>query len=377
MRHTGDMRLLLAPLPRTTSLSRTTSFSRRNTLSVTSSLVRASLVRSLLVRSLLIGSLLVNSLLVNSLLIGTLAVAALTSVAHGQAVEFALDYPATEAIGPRLEVLFEDVPRNGGKVGLRLAAGDGVELGLRLRQAETVATVGNIISVLAADASTTGRFGVASTTRGVLGPAAVRIRASVSDGKEPLAPVAEGAFGPLPLLPVGGTLFGLEAGFDYRVSRRLIIGVAPGMFLLDGKIGGRFEGEARFLRAVSRNDLTLLANAFADPGSGRFSAALGLGYTVNRRRAPSWTAAALFGWGPNGPSPGGRISGSERLGDGTFDLSLSLEPYRLDWWPYRIEAGYRHELEYGELRAQATAGLEPLSGWRAGARVGYRLPFTP
>lgn len=297
--------------------------------------------------------------------------------ALGQTMEFAVDYPAAEATNPRLALLFEDVPRDGGKVGLRVAAGDGLELGLRLRQAGSVATVGNIVSVLAADASSTGRFAVASTTRGVLGPAAVRIRASVSDGGEPLAPVAEGAFGPLPLLSGRGALLGLEAGLDYRVSRRLIVGVAPGMFLQNGQIGGRFNGEARFVRAVSGNDLTLLTYAFAEPGSGRLTASLGLAYTVNRRRAPSWTAAALLGWGPDGPLPGLRVSGSERLEDGSFDLSLALEPYRLDWWPYRFEAGYRHEIAHGELRAAVTAGLEPGSGWKAGGRVGYRLPFTP
>ncbi|MEX2542546.1 MAG: hypothetical protein WD314_12090 [Trueperaceae bacterium] len=305
---------------------------------------------------------------------------------RGQAVEFAAAYPAAERNTARVELLFEEVPSGSGTVGLRFGAGEELQLGLRLRQADSLASIGNLVTVLAADGSTGGRYGVALTSRAVLGPVALRLRASVSDGFAPLAPVAEGAFAALPLLTPapaeaaadsGAALLGLEAGVSYRISRDLIVDVAPGAFLRGGSLGGRLDGELRFVRAIAGNDLSLLLHAFRVPVTSELSGALGIGYTVNRRRAPAWFAAALLGWGPAGLAPGARLAGAERLANGRVDLELAAEPYRLDDWPYRVELGYRHDLVQGELRLSGRAGLEPASGWRAGARVGYRIPFTP
>lgn len=308
--------------------------------------------------------------------------ACLLPVALGQTVEFSVAHPASDRYPARVQVSFEEVPEGRGTVGLRLAAGEELQLGLRLRQADSLATVGNLVTVLAADASTGGRYAVALTSRAVLGPVAVRLRASVSDGRAAMAAVAEGSFAELPLLtrpsgPAGAALLGLEAGASYRISRELIVDVAPGVFLLGGSMGGRLDGDLRFVRAVAGNDLSVLLHGFLAPASKQFAGSLGIGYTINRRRAPAWSAAALLGWGGDGPAPGARLSGAERLASGRLDLQLTAEPYRLDAWPYRAELGYRFDLGAGELRLAASAGLEPGSGWRAGAGLGYRMPFSP
>ncbi|MEX2536708.1 MAG: hypothetical protein WD273_14020, partial [Trueperaceae bacterium] len=259
-----------------------------------------------------------------------LVVLLFVGVTRGQTVEFSAAYPAFDEGNRRLELFFADFPVDQGTAGLRLAAGDELELGLRLRQAGSVATVGNLITTLAADGSTAGRYSLAFTARGVLGPAALRLRASVYDGSAPLAPLAEGALPDLPQLGPGVAVVGLEAGVSYRLSRSLIVDIGPGLFLREGRLGGRLEGEARLLRAVGGDDLSLLVHVFAEPRFTRRSAAVGVGYSWNRRRAPSWDASVWLGWGPGGVAPGARLEGSEPLAHGRLDLLLAAEPYRLD-----------------------------------------------
>jgi hypothetical protein len=305
----------------------------------------------------------------------------LLQVAQGQSVEFAVAYPPEEAGSPGLRVAFEGMPSAAATgqrtASLRLSLGDELALGVRLRQAGSLASIGSVVTTLAADGSTGGRHQLALSGRGSVGPLALRVRGSVSDGIEPLWPLNERSFTPLPLLGAGPPLFGLELGGAYRVSRQLIVDAAPGLFLRGGRLGARLDGEVRLVRAVGGDDLSLLLHAFAEPGFARAAGALGAGYTVNRRRAPSWTLAALVGWGPAGLLPGARVEGAERLAAGGLRLSMALEPYRLDTWPYRLELGYEHQLGVGELVLVAQAGLEPDSGWQLGGRAGYRLPFTP
>lgn len=301
----------------------------------------------------------------------------LAGPAVAQTVEFGVAYPPSPSAGPRVEVVFNGVPAERGTVGLRLAAGGELELGLRLREAGSLATVGNLITTLAAHGSTGGRYTVAFTARGVLGPAALRLRASAFDGRRSLAPLAEGEFSELPLLGAGGAVLGLEVGVSYRLSRALIVDLAPALLLRGGRLGAGFGGEARLVRFDGRNDLSLLLHLFAEPGSERLTAAVGAGYTFNRRRAPSWTASGWLGWGPDGLAPGARLSGSQRLENGNLNLLLAAEPYRLDRWPYRLDVTYERGLGNGELVVGLLAGLEPDSGWRAGGRAAYRLPFVP
>lgn len=306
-----------------------------------------------------------------------LCLALLLPLALGQTVEFAVAHPPDELGNRRLEVVFADVPEPKGSVGLRVAAGDELELGLRFRRSASVATIGNIITTLATDASSGGRYAVALSSRGVLGPAALRLRASLSDGGEPLAPIAEGSLPPLPVLGFGPPLVGLEGGASYRPSRGLIVDVAPGLFLREASVAGRLAGEVRLVRAAGDDDISFLLHAFMEPGLKRGSAALGLGYKLNRRRAPAWLVSAWLGLGPAGVSPGVRLAGSERLEEGQLDLAAALEPYRVDAWPYRLELGYQHQLGPGSLRFAAQAGLVPGSGWRGGLRAGYRIRFSP
>ena len=307
----------------------------------------------------------------------SVAILTLLSPALAQTVEFAVAWPAPEQGNRRAEVVFEEVPTGGTTAGLRLAAGDELELGLRLRQAGSLATIGNLITSLAADASTAGRYAAAITARGVLGPAAVRLRASIHDGLPPLAPLAEGDFSELPLLGPGSAVLGVEAGATYRVSRALIVDVAPGVYLRDGRVGASLGGEARLVRLQGRNDASVLLESFATPGFERTSVAVGAGYTINRRRSPSWTVAAWLGAGPGGIAPGASISGGERIAGGSLDLLVAAEPYRVDVWPYRLDLEFEREAGPGDLLLAVEAGLQPDRGWRAGGRLGYRLLFEP
>lgn len=301
----------------------------------------------------------------------------LSALAPAQTIEFAVAYPAFDQSWPRAEVAFAAVPVERGTAGLRFAAGEELELGLRLREAGSLATVGNVVTTLALDGSTGGRYAAALTARGVLGPAAVRLRASVFDGLPPLAPLAEGAFSELPILGPGGSVLGLELGASYRATRTLIVDIAPAFYLRSGQLGAGFDAEARLLRLHGRNDLSLLLHLMGEPGFERSAAALGAGYTFNRPRAPSWTASAWLGRGPGGIAPGARLSGSRRLEGGSLRLSMAAEPYRLDVWPYRVDATLEQGLGRGELLVGILAGLQPEEGWRAGARLAYRVPFEP
>ncbi|HEX7004525.1 MAG TPA: hypothetical protein VF168_10110 [Trueperaceae bacterium] len=312
-----------------------------------------------------------------SRLVLTSLLLSLLPLSLAQTAEFAVAYPAPEAGNRRVEVVFADVPVGDNSAGLRLAYGDELGLGVRMRQAGSLATIGNLIASLAADANSAGRFAVAFTARGVLGPAAVRLRASVYDGGPPLAPLAEGDFSELPLLGQGPAVMGLEAGVSYRVSRALIVDVAPGVYLRSGELGLSLTGEARLVRLHGSNDLSLLLSSFTQPGFDRTTLALGAAYTINRRRAPSWELAAWLGLGPDGLAPGAVLHGGERFGAGELDLLAAAEPYRIDAWPYRLQLGYERDVGVGDLEVGAMAGLEPRSGWRAGGRLAYRIPFEP
>lgn len=305
--------------------------------------------------------------------IGFLLLACLLASVRAQSVEFAVQRRAQGAAS--IEVAFREIESSSGSVGLRLSAGSELELGLELREAGSLATVGNIVTSLAAHGSTDGRYGLRVSSRAALGPAALRVRGSVSDGNWSDLTGGGAPFPVLPLLGPGPAILGGEIGVTYRASRRLVLDFEPGVFVRGNSWGGRFSGELRLLRAFSGNDVAVLLHAFVEPGGRAASGAAGVRYTLNRQRAPSWSGAVLLGAGPAGLLPGARLIGSERLATGRLDLALHLEPYRLDSWPYRIVIDYQHQIGEGDLLVGLRTGLEPSEGWRLGGRVGYRLAF--
>lgn len=289
-----------------------------------------------------------------------------------QSLELALGTAPRPGSAPRFEVTLRETPGAGQSV--RVAVGDGLELGARLRRAGSLGPLGNLIGTAGVDVRSGGGYRLAVAGRGVVGPVALRVRASAFDTDPAALPDAlDGPFPVPPPPPEGVTSLGLEVGVDYRLARSVILSADPGVFLTDGALATRFTGALRFAGAYGPNDLSLLLDALAAPGDSH--AAFGVGVQLNRRRAPSWSGSVWLGAGAAGASPGVRISGAEQFGATRLAVTLAAEPYRADR-PYRLAASAERPFESGTLSLAARAAFGPRTGWVAGGRVGWVLPVA-
>lgn len=262
--------------------------------------------------------------------------------------------------------------RAGVRIGLRVGpAAPRPRLGLELRRTRSFGPVGNLLLEAAGDVDAAGRYAASAGARGVAGQVAVALEAAAWNAPE-------SAFGDLPGTGdrprVEGRALGLAAGVTYRVDRSLVLAARPEFLLAGGRVGARLEADVRLARLHGRDDGLALVHAYLPLGGSEGAVALGAGYAVNRRRAPTWSGSLWLGVGPSGVGPGVRLQGGERLpGGALLELEAGLEPYRLDLPPYRAALRYRRPLGDGALVAEGGAALDPAGG--AGPEFALRMAW--
>jgi len=297
-----------------------------------------------------------------------LCAASLWSFAWAQSVRLELGALAPGFTGPvpAFGVTFEKVKVEGGTLTLDLRYAGEPRLGLGLSTSRAFGPLGNVVidgwGALRKGGAGEGRVGA----RGVLGPVALRLTLlGFTDEPAAFRPEAL-ASAERPLL--SRPAFGLQAGLITRLSRNVILEADPEVYLAGG-VALRAEARLRLLRVLGENELSLVALAYAPPGLEALDAALGVGLTLPRGRAPDWSFAALLGTSPAGAAVGARASVAEDFGSVRLGLDAAFEPYRLDLAPLRAT-----------LTASAPAAMALGGGtWEFSARlasdVGLSSPF--
>gem|GEM_PF-2452254 len=280
---------------------------------------------------------------------------------------------------PRLSLAFEGFRVEATTATLWLSGGADSRLALELKQAETFGPLGVITLRSGMEITTSRGFFGGVAAAGVVGPVAIKLNTllalNLPYGFHPFPVFGQGelpdiAFG-------GGTAVTLAAGVSYRLSRNTIIEANPGVLFTAHGSGLRLETSATIRRLQDRNDLTLSFLGYGEPSLASGFAALGLTYTLNRRRAPRWLGTLLFGTGVSGPAPGIRLSLGDRLGTGTtVALDLRAEPYRHDIAPYAVQANLSQRLFNGTLAFEVTGSGSSLTRGRLALAVSYRFPVS-
>lgn len=265
------------------------------------------------------------------------------------------------AVEPRLAFSVRNAPVDEGRVGFRLGVALAPEplpaFGLELRRTFSFGPVGNVLVEAAGDLDARRRYAATVGARGVAGPVALGLEASAWNAPESAFAGLPGA-GARPRLD--GPALGLAVGASYRAGRTLVLSGRPELLWANGGLGGRLEAELRLARVRGDDDALALAHLYVAPGAGELAGAVGAGYALVRRRAPTWLGSVWFGAGPAGPWPGVRLRGGERGTAGaSWALELAAEPYRLDVPPLRAVASYRRPLGDGTLAVEGGAAFDP------------------
>lgn len=240
-------------------------------------------------------------------------------------------------VTPGFAVRFDGVRVEGGTVTLDLAhAGDAGRIGLGASTNWAFGPVGNVIvegwGALRTDGRAEGRLGA----RGVAGPVAVGLTL-VAFGDRPAA-FRSGAVTSVERPQLAGGAFGVQLALTARLDRNVILELAPEYYRAGGPVW-RGEARLRLLKLIGENEVDVLATGYMGPGGGEAHAAVGLGLTLPRGRAPDWAFAVLVGWSPAGPALGGRASLAEDVGAVRVNLEAAYEPYRRDVAPLRLSVG--------------------------------------
>lgn len=233
-------------------------------------------------------------------------------------------------------VRFEAMRVEGGTATLELGyEGGAARVGLGVAANRAFGPLGNVIvegwGALRTDAAAEGRLGA----RGVVGPVAVRVTA-VAFGARPAA-FRSGVVASAERPVLAGAALGFQVGLTARLDRNLILEFDPELYLAGG---AHWRGEARLrlLKLFGDNEFDLVARGYAGPGGASRDAAVGIGVTLPRGRAPDWSFAALVGWSPAGPALGARASLAEDLGPARVGVDAAFEPYRHDVAALRVAA---------------------------------------
>lgn len=312
--------------------------------------------------------------------LGALAVA---GAARAQTLSFGVSGTLTDLSSPpapageRLSVSVQNARVQGTRVDLGLAYDGGregaVQLDFGVQANDTFGPLGNVVGEgrlsLRTDAQAQGDVAV----RGVLGPVALGLRLS--------AFTADPArFDPL---AIGGTQrpdfgsggFGTALDASGRPSRTVVLEADPELYVVPAGVAARATARVRFLRAVGRNELSIRALGYLAPHATALDAAVGVGMTVKRRRAPDVDGAVYLGWSPDGLAPGATARLGQQLGPVLASLTLAAEPYRLDVPAYRATLGLDFPLGPGDAHVDGAGALD--SGSLSGTLgVRYALPVT-
>lgn len=303
--------------------------------------------------------------------------------ARAQTLSFGVSGTVTDLASPpasageRFFASVQGAPVRGTRVDLGLAfdtGGNGAaQLDFGVQANDTFGPVGNVVGEgrlsLRTDAQAQGDVGV----RGVLGPVALGLRLSAFTADparfDPLA--IAGAQRP----DFGSGGFGTSLDASGRPSRTVILEANPELYVVPAGVAARATARVRFLRAVGRNELSVRALGYLAPHASALDAALGVGMTVKRPRAPDLDGAVYLGWSPNGLAPGATAKVGQQLGPVLASLTLAAEPYRLDVPAYRADLGMDFPLGPGKAHLSG-AGALGSEGFSGSLGVRYDLPVT-
>lgn len=287
--------------------------------------------------------------------------------------------PTSAEVVPAFGVVFEKVKVDGGTLTLDLRYAGEPRLGVGLSTSRAFGPLGNVVidgwGALRTGGAAEGRVGA----RGVLGPVALRLTLlGFTDEPSAFRPEAlASAERPLLRRPA----LGVQAGVITRLSRNVILEAEPEVYLAGG-VALRGEARLRLLRALGENELSAMALVYSPPGLGALDAALGVGLTLPRGRAPDWSFAALLGASPAGVAVGARASLAEDFGSVRLGLDAAFEPYRLDVAPLRASvtatAPAAAALGGGtwELSARLASEVGQSNPFRAAAPTAYSAAVT-
>ncbi len=272
-------------------------------------------------------------------------------------------------IAPRASLRVENARVGSSRVMLGLAYDGAAQLDLGMQANETFGPLGNVVGeatmALRTDGAVQGALGV----RGVLGPVALGVRLSgFTDPPERFDPrMVAGAT--RPTFAAGG--WGLALDASGRPARSWIVEASPQLYLLPTGAAWRADARLRRLRAIGPHELSLRLRGYLPPGAGG-DAAVGLGFTYHRRRAPDLDGALYLGVGASGFAPGATASLSQALGPVQATLGVDAEPYRRDVPPYRAHLDLSFDLGAGNATVSGAAASGP-GGSSAVLALSYAL----
>jgi hypothetical protein len=259
------------------------------------------------------------------------------------------------------------------RVTLGLAYDDAVQLDLGMQANDTFGPLGNVVGEAALAVRTDGQAQGALGVRGVLGPLALGVRVSgftaAPERFDPLA-VAGAA---RPPFAAGG--WGVELDASGRPARALIVQASPQLYWLPSGATWRANARLRWLRAIGPHELSLRLEGYLPPTAPGGDAAIGVGFTYHRRRAPDLDGALYLGYAEGGLAPGATVSLAQALGPVQAVVGLDAEPYRRDVPPYRARLDLSFEAGPGSATVRAAAASGP-AGTSAVVALSYALPVT-
>ena len=270
----------------------------------------------------------------------------------------------TSSAGLEPDLRIGDIRAGGLRFGVR-AAGDleaeRFEGGANTRFNTSLGPLGNVALTGRADADTAGAFAASVRGSGVLGPVGARLRLDAFNANpgrfapetlfEDERPFLLGA----PSQEAFAAQFGV--GLTYRLSRTKILTLDPDLLYSwedEGGLGVRGRGTVELRRLRGRDNGTVLAEGYLEPGTGAGYGAAGFTYALNRRSLPTLRGTLLVGAGSEGLLPGARFFVQKR-GSLDYSLTLAAEPYRTDIPRVRAEASLAGALGSGTLRTTLLA----------------------
>ncbi len=309
-------------------------------------------------------------------LLALLSALTLVTSAHAQTLRFgvAAGPPPSAGVGGFGGSLRLENARVGTtRVTLGLAYDDAVQLDLGMQANDTFGPLGNVIGEAALAVRTDGQAQGALGVRGVLGPVALGVRLSgFTAAPERFDPLAL-AGATRPLFAAGG--WGVELDASGRPARALIVQASPQLYLLPSGASWRANARLRWLRAIGPHELSLRLEGYLPPAVAGGDAAIGVGFTYHRRRAPDLDGALYLGYAESGLAPGGTVSLSQALGPVQALVGLDAEPYRRDVPPYRAHLDLSFEVGSGSASVRVAAASGP-AGTSAVLALSYVLPVT-
>lgn len=307
-------------------------------------------------------------------LLAALLVLAAVHAGHAQTLQLGVAGAVPGSVpggGGRVSLGIENAAVGDTRVGLGLAFDGQAQLDFAVQAADTFGPLGNVVGDANLSIRTDRQVQGALAASGVLGPVALGLTLSgfTADPArfDPLAVAGDAR----PDFGVGGWGIALDA--SGRPTRALVLEARPQLYLVAGGTALRLSSRVRWLRAIGPHELSLRLQGYLEPGARAGDAALGVGFTYRRRRAPSLDGAVYLGDAPQGLRPGATASLAQQLGPVEASLAIAAEPYRLDVPPYRLQLELSFDAGNGQVRVLGAAVTGP-AGPRGVLAVRYRLP---